>query len=133
MASKKTTNENETINEAVKENKKVRLVNVTKRELVNIKNASEKVDDYLGTPIDVKGISIVEEDVTNKETGEIETKPVVSFVTTDGHYISSPSATLVKFGEDVADVIEDENADVNITIVARKSNNGRTFYTGVLN
>ena len=100
--------------------------NISKRDMINIKCASDKIEEHIGEQLTVKGAIIYKDNVTNKETGETELKNISTIVSTDNIIISSPSETFTEFVDD------DGEKDLVIELVAKKSNNGRTFFTGKL-
>lgn len=102
--------------------------NVTKKELFNGKNNAQKAEDYLDQELIVKGLFTYEDDVLNKETGEVSQTTLVCIVTTDGNMISSPSKTLVDSAIKLYDSFGEETEGLSVMITANKSNNGRTFY-----
>lgn len=110
----------------------IKNVNISKRDIINIKCASDKIEEHIGEQIKLKGALIYESEVTNKETGEIEVKPISTIVSDNNTIISSPSETFTDFVDAVIDCMKDGETDLVIEIVAKKSNNGRTFYTGKL-
>ena len=102
--------------------------NVTKKELFNGKNNAQKAEDYLDQELIIKGMFTYEDDVLNKETGEVSQATLVCIVTTDGTLISSPSKTLVDSATKLYESFDNETEGLAVMITANKSNNGRTFY-----
>ena len=102
--------------------------NVTKKELFNGKNNAQKAEDYLDQELTIKGLFTYEDDVLNKETGEVSQATLVCIVTTDGTLISSQSKTLVDSATKLYESFDSETEGLNVMITANKSNNGRTFY-----
>lgn len=102
--------------------------NVTKKELFNGKNNAQKAEDYLDQELTIKGLFTYEDDVLNKETGEVSQATLVCLVTTNGDLISSPSKTLVDSAIKLYDSFGEETEGLDVKITANKSNNGRTFY-----
>ena len=106
--------------------------NISKRDMINIKCASDKIEEHIGEQLTVKGAIIYKDNVTNKETGEAELKNISTIVSTDNIIISSPSETFTEFVDAVIECLDDGEKDLVIELVAKKSNNGRTFFTGKL-
>lgn len=102
--------------------------NVTKKEIFNGKNNAQKAEDFLDQTLTIKGMFTYEDDVLNKETGEVSQATLVCLVTTAGDLISSPSKTLVDSAVKLYETFEDETEGMDVKITAGKSNNGRTFY-----
>ena len=106
--------------------------NISKRDMINIKCASDKIEEHIGEQLTVKGAIIYKDNDTNKETGETELKNISTIVSTDNIIISSPSETFTEFVDAVIDCLDDGEKDLVVELVAKKSNNGRTFFTGKL-
>lgn len=102
--------------------------NVTKKEIFNGKNNAHKAEDYLDQTLTIKGLFTYEDDVMNKETGEVSKATLVCIVTSAGTLISSPSKTLVDSAVKLYETFEEETEGMDVKITASKSNNGRTFY-----
>lgn len=115
-----------------------RNINMTKRDIANCVIASEKVEDYLSTPLRVLALHQYVDDVLDQESNEKVKKTICCFkcATEDNNtiYISSPSESLAKFYECIYDLAfdPDDTDDIMIEFITRKSNNGRNFYTGKL-
>lgn len=110
----------------------IREFKTTKRDIINIKCASEKVENIIGEELEIEKAMIYEDDIVNTETGELEESTLCALITIDGVVVSSPSKTLVEFTDLLINLMEDENSAVKIRLVTHKSNNGRNFYTGQL-
>lgn len=110
----------------------IREFKTTKRDIINIKCASEKVENIIGEELEIEKAMIYEDNIVNTESGEVELSTLCALITTEGTIVSSPSKTLVEFTDLLIDLLEDENSTIKIKLVTRKSNNGRNFYTGQL-
>lgn len=105
------------------------IVNMTKKDLFNAKNASVKVSDMLDVEICVSGCAIIKDgakskDGTNCDVGYIAVK--------DSVVIGFTSSVLIDEITDFSDYLEDcinDNEYPMIKITERKSNNGNTFYS----
>lgn len=102
--------------------------NLTKKDFFNGKNSARKAEDFIDETLTLKGMFTFEDDVVNKETGDVNKATLVCLVTTDGLTISSPSKTLVDSCEKLVESFGEEIEGLAVTISAPKSNNGRTFY-----
>ena len=61
--------------------------NVTKKELFNGKNNAQKAEDFLEQSLTIKGMFTYDDDVLNKETGEVSQATLVCIVTSSGDLI----------------------------------------------
>lgn len=88
-------------------------------EQVNLEvGVSEKMSDYTDAVITFKG-GVIERD---------ENKASMVLVTEDGHYLGTNSGTFVTSFESIMEIAKDNDKEfTKLTVVARKSNNGRTF------
>lgn len=104
-------------------------INVSKKDRFNGMNSASKAEDFINAPFVIKGLFTFEDDVLNKETGEINTATLVCIITDEGKAISSPSKTLVDSVSKLVEAYgEDEVIGVEAMITANKSNANRTFY-----
>lgn len=102
-------------------------INVTKKDMFNGMNSATKAEEFLDTPLTIKGLFTFEDDVLNKETGEVHKETLVCLVT-DKAIISAPSKTLVESVTKLVETFGDEVVGMEVQIASAKSNNGRTFY-----
>lgn len=103
-------------------------INVTKREIYNAKNSSLKAEDFIDQELELRGIYTFEDDVANKETGEVERKQITALITDKG-VIASPSTPLANCVNNLVDTFdEDEIIGMAVMIEERKSNAGNKFF-----
>lgn len=102
---------------------------LTNKDKFNAKNAGKTFDTIIGKEVTFQGVMFYEDDVVNKETGEVERK-TISAVKLDGNMYCSPSITLKRALEDLVDYADAEKMDeVKIMIVNGSSSKGRKFLT----
>lgn len=97
-------------------------------------SADIKLSDMVNKPFVIKGITFTQADVTNRETGELESRERVLVIDADGNTYHSVSSGLVNslhafantFGSEQKGfyLIED---DIPATVVSKPTNNGHTF------
>lgn len=102
--------------------------NFSKIDKFNATVNSVKPETVIGKPFTINGVYQYEDDVTNTETGEIETKTITVIKTSDNDFIGSPSETLRNSVETAVSIFEDEIIGMSATIETQKSNSGRSFY-----
>lgn len=102
--------------------------NLTKADFFNGKNSADKAEDFIDEVLTLKGMFTFEDEVVNKETGEVNKATLVCLVTGDDVCISSPSKTLVDSCCKLGEVFGEEVEGLRVKITAPKSNAGRTFY-----
>ena len=96
------------------------MMTLTKRDLFNAKNASNKIEN---------GLTLVLVAVGTYSDTDKDGKPVnVSVLKTEGGEIyTTISATISDSLDDLSDIIEDEGK-VTVDVVTRKSSAGREFF-----
>lgn len=102
-------------------------LNVSKKDIFNGKNSSAKAEDFLNQPLTLQGFFDYEDDVVDKESGEVYKTTLICLITDKG-VISSPSKTLVDSVDKLYEAFGEECIGLDVEIVPRKSNAGRTFY-----
>ena len=95
----------------------------------NARNNGHSFDAILEKEVTFEGVMFYDDDVTNKETGEIERK-TISAVKINGEMYCSPSDTLRRALTDLVEYANEEKVDtVQIMIVNGSSSKGRKFLT----
>lgn len=103
-------------------------INVTKADKFNAMNCAEKAEEHVDEVLTIKGLFSFTDDVADKETGEI-TKKTINCLVTDTCTIATPSEPFAKSINMLLQCYEEsELIGLTVSIKARKSNNGRTFY-----
>lgn len=103
-------------------------INVSKADKYNAMNCAEKAEEHVDELLTIKGLFSFEDDVVDKETGEVSTKTINAIIT-DTCTIATPSEPFAKSIKMLLQCYdEDEVVGLQVSIKARKSNNGRTFY-----
>ena len=86
--------------------------NLSPIDLFNCTNSSANIKEIIGTPIGFKGVGIVEQDVMDRKTGEVERKDVAYIVTKEGVAYGCISALMVEGVKNLIPLLE---ADATIT------------------
>lgn len=96
--------------------------NWTRKDDINSRTAQSMQDVESSEIIVVVGIAQIKTD----EAKEGEVKNVTCLKTDDGRYISTISESIFRMGEDLADII-DEEEQVKVSVSSRKAKSGREF------
>lgn len=94
---------------------------VTKKDIINAKAASEALSKCKD---EIVVTDVFYDEKTDEETGEA-TK-VMYLKTDDGRYFGTISATAIRSGDDLLDIIADEGS-VRIKVLTRRSGKDRDF------
>ena len=83
-----------------------------KKALYNLTvNAEIKVSDMVNSIINVKGFALTEAEVTNRETGELETRERVVVIDNEGKTYHSVASGIVNSFKNIAKVFGDTRGD----------------------
>lgn len=97
--------------------------NFTKRDEINSRNSFALQDLEDGKNLTLTKAAIIQR--PDNETGEI--KNVAIMVTEDGTVYSAISETVCDIMEDIVDLMNEENAPIDVRLNKRKSKAGREF------
>lgn len=99
---------------------------LTKIDEVNGRVSAQAMELAIGQPHKFEGAMFYEDDVLNKETGEMSTKELVA-LKLDNTMYASPSPSLIKAIKAIIEILGDEGYSLNIFKATSKS--GREFLT----
>lgn len=97
--------------------------NFTKRDEINARNSLALQDLEDGTIITATKAGLIQR--PDAETGEVKTVSVI--ITEDGTAYSAISATVCDIMGDIIELMDDENASLELRLNKRKSKAGREF------
>lgn len=98
----------------------------TNKDKINAMITGKKYNDFVDKEITVKGIYQYEDEVADKETGEIS-KKVLTAINTGNEIIVSPSPTFKKSVEKIYSVLGNNFIGTKVKLVENKSSAGRKF------
>ena len=105
------------------------MKNLTAKDKFNAKNNGKSFETILGKKVKIEGCMFYEDNITNKETGEVQ-KGIINAVKIDGEIYCSPSQTLHSALESLLEYMAEEKMETcDIKVVNGSSSKGRKFLT----
>lgn len=105
-----------------------KLINLgfNEKDKINAMITGKKYNDFIDKEITVKGVYQYEDEIADKETGEIS-KKVLTAINTGNEIIVSPSPTFKKSVEMIYSVLGNNFIGTKVKLVENKSAAGRKF------
>ena len=96
------------------------------KDKINAMITGKKYNDFVDKEITVKGVYQYEDEIADKETGEISNK-VLTAINTGNEIIVSPSPTFKNSVEKIHSVLGNNFIGTKVKLVENKSSAGRKF------
>lgn len=80
--------------------------NLSPIDLFNCTNSSANIKEIIGTPTAIKGVGVVEQEVMDRSTGEVENKEVAYIVTKEGIAYGCISVLMVEGVKNLIPLLE---------------------------
>lgn len=106
-----------------------------KRAFFTAQNSAAPFKELRGRTIDIKDIVITEEEVTDADTGEVDTRRVITVIDKDGKAFGTSSQTVVAQIQRLVDILGDVKSwpePVSVEVGSAKSSRGREYTTVTL-
>lgn len=106
-----------------------------KKAFFTAQNSAVSFKELRGKTIEIKDIVITEDDVVNKDTGEVETRRAITVIDEDGNAFGTSSQTVAAQIQRLLDILGDVKSwpeSVTVEIGTAKSGRNREYTTVTL-
>lgn len=103
-----------------------------KKAFFNAQNAAVSFKELRGKTVKIANVVITEDDVTNIDTGEVETRKAITVLNKDGNAYGTSSQTVVSQIQRLIDIlgpVEEWPEPVAVKVGTAKSGRGREYTT----